>query len=204
MPKQTLYLQYYPRKVFQIALIALSLNLAMANAQADKRANSSFNSKNVDGLVEQIKSIVNACQNKAAQSEAMRQMSYQSEYELALARARYKNAESGIRLTGMDYMLAQEAAEKSIEADVKEANASITKCKETAKSGMDQEVKNLVSMFSSKGLSKEIKDFVAAWYTALQSVGTQRFKEQQVRMDTMAESLKLEAALRTGNPKSTK
>jgi hypothetical protein len=204
MSHQALSLRFFSHKVFQVALIAFSLNLAVAHAQAEKRAYSSLNGKSVDGLVEQIKSIVNACQNKAAQSEAMRQMSYQSAYELALARARYKNAESGIGLTGMDYMLAQEAAEKSVEADVKEANASVTKCKETAKSGMDQEVKNLVSVFSSKGLNKEIKDFVGAWYTALQSVGTPRFKEQQVRMDSMAESLKLEAALRTGSPKSSK
>ena len=192
----------FATQVLKIVLFAISLNLTVASAQTEKRSSSGFSAKVADGLIEQIRSIVNSCQEKAVQTEAMRQISYQSRYELELSKTRLERAEAGIRLMDIDYVLARDKASKSVEADAKQADESIAKCKETAKLGMDQEVKNLVSTFSAQGMSKEIKSFVAAWYTSLQSVGTDRFKEQQARMDGMAENLKLEIALR-GNSSTT-
>lgn len=195
----------FVNQILKIALLVISLNLTAAYAQTERRPPQALNVQTADGLIEQIQSIVNSCQNKAIQIADMRETSYQSKYELELARRRLENVNAGGsgRLMDIDYMFARDEASKSVEANTKAANESIFKCKETAKSGMDQEVKNLVSMFSSRGMSKEIKSFVAAWYTSLQSVGTEQFKEQKARMDSMAENLKLEVALRSnGQPTS--
>ncbi len=155
-----------------------------------------FDAQTVIKFVDKIKGIVGVCQAKANINDSLNRQLYQSAYSAAISKIEYERAASGLEIGEVDKFMAREEAQKSLpRADEKD---SAGECKSKAKEGMDQEVKNLVTQFSSAGLGNQVKGFMAAWYTALESVGTERFKDHQIRMESLAEELKLEAIMRSG------
>ena len=164
---------------------------------SSKSASPQFDAQVANKVVDHIKEIVGVCQTKAEISESLRQMTYQAAYGAALAEIRYERSGKGLEVSGVDRMKAEEEAQKRLRRAPGEKDI-VGECKQEAKEGMDQEVKALISQFSSVGLANEAKGFVASWYAALQSVGTDRFKEHQIRMESLSEMLKLEATMRDG------
>lgn len=185
-------------KIFQpkrcIALLIPFLIAQEGACQTARQGSQAFDAQTANRLVDQVSELVAVCQSKAQMKDSLDQLLFQTAYEAELARVRLERPSSGL-VTGTDRMMAQEVAAKQVQDTYKDGNP-VSECKKMAKTGMDQGAKKLVAEFSHVGLGNQAKSFVSSWYATLQSVGTERYKEHLIRMQSNAETLKLESTMR--------